>query len=491
MVLMDTSLAALASSVPDVVSVDDATVTVSDVTHDSRQAGPGVIFVAIEGATADGHAFVESVVSAGSPAVLVGHRVDVDIPQIVVRDTRAAMAHLARTVHGSPDAAMRMVGITGTNGKTTVAAMCESILAAAGESVGVIGTLGTRIKGTPAPLERTTPESSDLFRLLATMRDADVATVVMEVSSHALALHRADAIVFDVVGFTNLSQDHLDFHGDMEAYYREKRKLFQADRARASVVNVSDEAGVRIRSESDVHTTTIGLDTEADYVARIIDQTEGSTRFEIAGAEGVTTCDLPLAGWFNVVNATVAFGICRQLGIDVDTIASGLAALPIVRGRMQLVDDASDIAVVVDYAHTPAAVETVVAAASDMTDGRIIAVLGAGGDRDIDKRPMMGAAAASHADVTVVTTDNPRSEPPETIAAAVERGALGVGRSEVVVVLDRRQAIAYAVDRARPGDLVLVLGKGHEPGQEVAGEKHPFDDISVAAEVLRDRKGAS
>lgn len=491
MVAMDTSLAAIASSVPGVVSVDDAIITVSDVTHDSRHAGPGVMFVAIEGATSDGHAFVNDVAAAGSPGALVSHHIDAPIPQIVAEDPRAAMAHLSRVIHGSPDADMQMIGITGTNGKTTVAAMCESILSTASRSVGVVGTLGVRIKGVPEPLERTTPESSDLFRLLASMRDEGVDTVAMEVSSHALALHRADAIRFDVVAFTNLSQDHLDFHGDMDSYFLEKRKLFDIDRADVAVVNVSDSWGRRLRSESDVRIVTVGLDTEADHVAHIVEQGEGSVRFDIESGGEVVQCTMPLPGWFNVVNAVVAFGICRELGLEPLQIAEGLRVLPPVRGRMQLVDEASDVSVVVDYAHTPAAVETVVAAARDMTSGKVIAVLGAGGDRDVEKRPMMGAAAAEHADITIVTTDNPRSEPPELIAAAVEQGAVATGRSEVTVVLDRRTAILHAVEIAEPGDLVLVLGKGHEPGQEIAGQKHPFDDVAVAADALASRGGVA
>lgn len=488
MVAMDTSLATLASSVPGVVDVDDVVVAVEDVTHDSRRAGPGVMFVAIEGATTDGHAYLEDVAEADSPAAMVARRYDVGIPQIVVRDPRAAMAYLARTVHGNPDTTMSMVGVTGTNGKTTVAAMCESILASAGRSVGVVGTLGTRINGVPEALERTTPESTDLFRLLARMRDAGVDAAVMEVSSHALALHRADAVRFDVVAFTNLSQDHLDFHGDMESYFAEKRKLFDTRRAETAVVNVSDTRGAQLAADMDLRTVTVGLDTEADIVGHIVDQSEQSTRFDVENRDGAFRIELILPGWFNVVNALVAFGICRELGVDPASIVEGLASLELVRGRMELVDPESDIAVVVDYAHTPAAVETVVSASRDMTSGRIIAVVGAGGDRDADKRPLMGVAAATNADAVIITTDNPRSEDPRTIAAGVERGALAAGAATVDVVLDRRQAIDKAIGSAVPGDLVLILGKGHEPGQEVGGLKLPFDDVSVAREILAARK---
>jgi UDP-N-acetylmuramoyl-L-alanyl-D-glutamate--2,6-diaminopimelate ligase len=319
------------------------------------------------------------------------------------------------------------------------------------------------------------------------MRDAGVDAVVMEVSSHALALHRADGMRFDVVAFTNLSQDHLDFHFDMESYYLEKRKLFTVDRADKAVVNVSDEAGVRMQREIDVRTTTVALDTPADLVAHIVDQREGFTRFEIETPDGTVRCAMPLPGWFNVVNALVAVGICRELDVDASAVVDGLASLRPVHGRMELVDKDSEVSVIVDYAHTPAAVETVVSAGRDMTNGRIIAVVGAGGDRDAEKRPIMGAAAATHADVTIVTTDNPRSEDPAVIAAAVEAGARGASHSEVHVVLDRREAIAQAVRMANAGDLVLILGKGHEVGQEVAGVKLPFDDVAVASEALAGR----
>lgn len=489
---MRTSLAALASSVPGVLTVDDADVEIFDVTHDSTTAGPGVIFVAIPGKRVDGHTFVGSAASLGTPAVMVEHRCDVDIPQIVVADSRAAMAHLARTVHGSPDAAMTVVGVTGTNGKTTVTAMCEAVLTYTGRRVGVIGTLGTRINGEPAPLERTTPESTDLQRLLATMRRAGVETVVMEVSSHAMALHRADAIRFEVAAFTNLSQDHLDFHGDMDTYYSEKRKLFDAGRAEHAVVNIADPAGRRLVDDIEIPRTTVSVGEGADIVGRIVEQDASSSVFSVAEA-GVDSVDvtLPVPGWFNVANAMVAYGACRRLGVEPSEIAAGLGTLEVVAGRMQLVEPDADVAVVVDYAHTPAAVGTVVEAARQMTDGRVIVIIGAGGDRDWEKRPHMGAAASSHADVTIVTTDNPRSEDPRTIAAAVEAGASSVPGAHVRTILDRREAIRVGVLGALPGDLVLILGKGHERGQEIDGEKLPFDDVAEARASLAAREHAT
>lgn len=482
------SLKALADRLPGLVEADDAHIDVTDVTHNSLAVRPGVIFVAIEGSTHDGHGFVPSAVDAGAPVVVVTHRMDVDVPQLVVTDTRAAMAPLARHVHGEPDRNLSVVGITGTNGKTTVASMCEAIWRAEGIPSGIIGTLGTRLRGRPMPSERTTPESSDLQRTLAVMRDGGVDRVAMEVSSHALSLHRADAVEFDVVAFTNLSQDHLDFHGDMESYFRAKLSLFEGARAAHAVVNISDPYGLRVVASADSPITTVAVGAEADIRADIVSQTDGSITFVVTDGRESSTVTLPLPGSFNVANAVVAWAICGHLGSSSAAMISGLGSLDVVAGRMQVVDARAPVTVVVDYAHTPAAVATVVEAARDMTDGRLIAVVGAGGDRDEDKRPMMGAAAAASADLTIVTTDNPRSEPPAVIADEVARGANAVYGAVVETVLDRGDAIDRAIDVAVPGDLVLILGKGHELGQEVEGVITPFDDVDHARRSLAERR---
>jgi len=466
------------------VEVDDAVLLVDDVTHDSSDVGRGVVFVAIRGSRHDGHDFVAAAAHAGAPAVVVDHRVDVDVPQIVVADTRAALAHIARVAHGSPDDGLTIVGITGTNGKTTVASMCESIWRAEGIPSGVIGTLGARLRGRPIPLERTTPESSDLQRILATMRDDGVENVAMEVSSHALALHRADAVAFDVVGFTNLTQDHLDFHDNMEDYFATKLTLFEQERAAHAVANISDPYGVRVADGASCPVTTVALGDRADVRADIEAQSEGSIRFSISEGLETTTVAMPLPGSFNVANAAVAWAICRHLGAGTRALVSGLESLNVIPGRMQVVDQAAEVTVVVDYAHTPAAVATVVEAARDMTRNKVIVIVGAGGDRDEDKRPMMGAAAAAYADLTIVTTDNPRSESPAAIAEEVARGAAGVYGAEVETILERGEAIDHAIGTAEPGDLVLVLGKGHELGQEVDGEVRPFDDVAQAQRSL-------
>ena len=491
---MEVSLASLAKSIPGVVSIDDAIVGVVDVTHDSRMAGPGVLFVAIDGTTVDGHTFVSSAVAAGSPAVIVNRRLDVSVPQIVVEDSRRAMAYVARAVHGSPDSDLTMIGITGTNGKTTISSMCEAVFASAGRRSGVIGTLGARIGGDPYSLKRTTPESSDLQRLLGVMRDRGLEMVFMEVSSHALDLHRAEGIVFDIAVFTNLSQDHLDFHGDMESYFGAKRKLFTSDRSLHAIVNIGDPAGARLATEVTVPITTVAVaptGNDADVRAEIVSETHNGSIF-IVRADGVaTTISMPLSGSFNVENATVAFAVCLQLGLSRDEIATGLGSLSPIAGRMQVVRPESDITVVVDYAHTPAAVELVVAAARKSSSGRVVAVVGAAGDRDRDKRAGMGAAAAKNAHVTIVTTDNPRSEDPLQIATEVEAGADLVARSDVIVIVDRAEAIEAAISGAITGDTVLILGRGHEKQQEAMGSTIPFDDAAVAGESIQRRLGAT
>jgi UDP-N-acetylmuramoyl-L-alanyl-D-glutamate--2,6-diaminopimelate ligase len=488
MSLDQASLMSIASDLPGVVEVDDVLVTINDVTHDSRAVRPGVMFVAIRGSLHDGHDYVTAAAEAGASAVLVDHRVDAMVPQIVVNDTRVAMPYAARNVHGRPDEALSIVGITGTNGKTTVASMCESIWNAGGVPSGIIGTLGARLMGDPLPLKRTTPESSNLQRILGSMRDRGVDRVAMEVSSHALSFHRADAIAFDVAAFTNLTQDHLDFHDDMEGYFAAKLTLFSTGRATHAVVNISDPYGVRVADSADCPVTTVALGADADVRADIDSQSDGSIRFTISEDGVQTEVSMPLPGSFNVANAAVAWAICRHLGSDTDSMVAGLGSLDVIAGRMQVVDEDSPITVVVDYAHTPDAVATVVKAARDMTKGRVIAIVGAGGDRDEDKRPMMGAAAASSADLTIVTTDNPRSESPEAIALEVARGASGVYGATVETVLDRSEAIDRGVSVAEHGDLVLILGKGHELGQEVEGEIRPFDDVAEARRALAGRE---
>lgn len=478
-------LSALAAASGGTVIGDDS-VRVSDVTHDSRQVGPSTLFVAIAGSSHDGHDFVPAVVDAGAPAVMVSHRVDTGVAQLLVENTRISMAAVAAEVHGHPSRRLRLVGVTGTNGKTTVTHMLESIVMATGQVAGLIGTVHTRVGGENIPNTRTTPESSDFQRLLARMVDRGAAVVAAEVSSHAVALHRVDATRFAVAAFTNLSQDHLDFHGDMDAYMAAKASLFEPDRCERAVVFVDDPAGAELAAGLSVPCLTVGAGADLEARDRRV-SVDGSTFRLVAGPDEAEV-SLAIGGNFNIDNALVAAGCALSLGIPLADVAAGLSRFAGVPGRFEVVSGSDPVRVVVDYAHTPAGIESAVAAvrAAGLGAGlgagnRVIAVFGAGGDRDREKRPQMGLAALA-ADVVVVTSDNPRSEDPEAIIDAVMAAVpadRGVHRE-----VDRRRAIAWAIAEAAPGDIVLILGRGHERGQEVAGRSIPFDDRLVAREAL-------
>ncbi|MBM3694474.1 MAG: UDP-N-acetylmuramoyl-L-alanyl-D-glutamate--2,6-diaminopimelate ligase [Actinobacteria bacterium] len=461
--------------------VGDPNVLVSDVTHDSRAAGPGVLFVAVRGFSVDGHRFVAAARAAGSPAVCVEADPGDGGPALVVSDTRAALGPLASQVHGDPSHRMRLVGVTGTNGKTTVCHLVESIVAAAGLMPGRVGTVGARIGEAEVPVPRTTPEASDFQRLLARMVAAGVGVAAVEVSSHALTLGRVAASRFAVAAFTNLGRDHLDFHRDMEDYFRAKASLFVPELARRAVIWVDDPWGARLAREARLPVIRVGRQSPAEITAAEVDLRLSGSSFLLVGWGAPTPVRLRLAGEFNLANALVAAGIAAALGIGADSIAAGMGEVAGVSGRFELVETGRDCTVVVDYAHTPDGVEAVIAAARRLAGGgRIIAVVGAGGDRDRAKRPLMGAAAAA-ADLAFITSDNPRSEDPETIIAEVLAGTAGRG-AEVRTEVDRRVAIRRALRVAGPGDVVLILGKGHETGQQFADRVLPFDDRQVARE---------
>jgi UDP-N-acetylmuramoyl-L-alanyl-D-glutamate--2,6-diaminopimelate ligase len=466
--------------------IGDPGVSVSDVTHDSRQAGAGILFVAIRGFSADGHEFVAEAIEGGAVAVAVDHPLEVAVPQLVVEDTRTALAPLAATVHRRPSEELDVVGVTGTNGKTSVTFLVESICRTAGVPAGLIGTIQTRVDGEVIPTLRTTPEASDLQRLLRTMADRGARTVAMEVSSHALALGRVDETRFAVAAFTNLSQDHLDFHGDMDSYFDAKASLFDPDRADRAVIWVDDPKGAELAARGTMPVTTVATERAADVSGTVLGADLTGTDLEVVfPGGGRHRVRLPIPGRFNVDNALVAAACALALGLDEASVVAGLADASPVPGRFEVVSGPGDPVVVVDYAHTPAGIAGAIASARRLGAGRVIALVGAGGERDRGKRPAMGAAAAD-ADLVVVTSDNPRSEDPGAIIDAVMDG-IPVG-TEVVRIVDRREAIGHAVAAALPGDVVLVLGKGHERGQEIGGRVLPFDDRVVARTVLRDRR---
>ena len=463
--------------------VGDRTVQVENVQHDSRRSGKGTLFVAIRGFEADGHHFIDDAISRGAAAICVDHPIDSGVPQIVVEDTRLALGPISSVVYGHPTRDLPVIGVTGTNGKTTTTHLIEAIGAAADLNTAVIGTIGARIGGERIPLERTTPEASELQALFSEMRDRSVDLAAMEVSSHSLALHRVDGTHFKIVAFTNLSQDHLDFHKDMDTYFAAKAQLFSAERAEKAVIFTDDSYGRRLASTIDLPVTKVGFDSTADIRAEAITASISHSEVTIVADGRSYPVRLALGGIFNVANALVAVGCALGVGIPMDRVIAGLEAVRSVLGRFELVSGTHPVSVIVDYAHTPDGIQAVVGAARGAVTGRVIVVIGAGGDRDHAKRPAMGSAASA-ADVVIITSDNPRSEDPAAISEAV---ASGITKGEPVVELDRRAAIFEAVGRANEGDVVLVLGKGHEATQIFKNRTVHFDDREVAREALEAR----
>jgi UDP-N-acetylmuramoyl-L-alanyl-D-glutamate--2,6-diaminopimelate ligase len=457
------------------------TVVPTDVASDARAVAGGALFFCVPGERADGHAFAGDAVAAGASALVVERWLELPVPQIRVPSVRDALGPMSATVFDHPSGAMITVGITGTNGKTTVSYLLEAIFRAAGLTPGVIGTIGARIAGTPAELPHTTPEAPDLQRLLARMRDAGVTALAMEVSSHALTHRRVDGITFDVGAFTNLSQDHLDFHGTMEAYAGAKARLFTPTLARRGVINIDDGTGMRIAAAAAIPVTTCGVRPDADVRATEVETGREGIAFTVDGVRFAS----PLLGAFNVDNALVAVATARELGLPTGPIAAGVRSLDAVPGRMERVDGGQGFLLVVDYAHTPDSIRSVLRAARPLSTGRVIVVFGCGGDRDRAKRPLMGASATANADLTIVTSDNPRSEDPAAIVAQILPGAER-GGGAFVVELDRREAIRLAIAEARDGDVVVIAGKGHEPDQTFRDRTLPFDDREVARAALRD-----
>jgi UDP-N-acetylmuramoyl-L-alanyl-D-glutamate--2,6-diaminopimelate ligase len=467
----------------------DLATVVTGVTLSSRRVLPGDLYAALPGARAHGADFAGDAVAAGAVAVLTdpagAARVAGDVPLLVVADPRGVLGGLAAHVHGDPARDLTMLGVTGTQGKTTTTRLAEGGLEAAGVPAGVIGTVGTRVAGEDVKTDLTTPEAPDLHGLFAMMRERGVAACAMEVSSHALVLGRVDGVVFDVAVFTNLGRDHLDFHADVEDYYRAKASLFTPERARRALVNVDDEHGRRLVSETTLPVRTFSATgADADWRAVDVELEATGSRFTVVTPDGDRlAAGVPLPGDFNVANALAAIAACGEAGYDAGRVAAGIATGPGVPGRLERVEAGQDFVVVVDYAHKPDAVESALRTLRPLTAGRLIVVIGAGGDRDPGKRPLMGEIAGRLADVLVVTDDNPRSEDPAAIRSAVLAGTAGAA-AEVVEVGDRRAAIREALARATPGDVVLVAGKGHETGQEVHGTVHPFDDRDVVREEL-------
>jgi UDP-N-acetylmuramoyl-L-alanyl-D-glutamate--2,6-diaminopimelate ligase len=504
----------------------DGDAEIAGLAYDARQVGEGALFFCVRGMTSDGHQFAGEAVERGAVAVVVDHPLELGVPEVEVRDVRASMAPLAVAFWGDPTSELIVAGVTGTNGKTTTTFLIRHILEAAGRRCGLLGTVRRVVGGAVEEVERTTPEAIDLQAMFRRMLDRGDEACAMEVSSHALALNRTDGIHFDVKVFTNLTQDHLDFHADMEEYFAAKKLLFAAEGGAplmelaggVSVINVDDPYGQRLagelgEGETGERVTFSAAGAEAEFSATEVSFDASGAAFRCRTPAGELEARIPLPGHFNVENALAGLAASYALGVDPRLAVDALASASRIPGRFEPIEETQPFAVVVDYAHTPDSLRNVLRAARRLTEGRLIAVFGCGGDRDRDKRPLMGRIGVEEADLAVITSDNPRSEEPLTIIdeilAGIEpeepesgrhartrsggRAEVGRhartrsgGRAEVVVEADRRAAIALALGRASAGDMVVIAGKGHEQGQEFAGgRKLPFDDRDVAREELR------
>lgn len=477
----------------------DAAAEVTGITHDSRAVRPGDLYAALPGARLHGADFVTQAAGLGAAAVLTDadgaeRAAATGLPVLVVDDPRGRMGELAARIYGHPGRDLLQIGITGTSGKTTTAYLVEGGLRTA-RATGLVGTVETRIGDERIKSERTTPEATDLQALFAVMRERGVEAVAMEVSSHALVLGRVDGCVFDIAVFTNLSPEHMEFHSDMEDYFRAKARLFTPERSRLGVVNADDEYGRRLAKEAAVPVVTYSAEghPDADWRAQDVQIGPMDSTFTVLGPDGERVhARSPIAGPFNVANTLAAIVALAAAGLDPQAAADGIAAVPGVPGRLERVDAGQPYLAVVDYAHKTDAVESVLRALRKVTKGRLHVVLGCGGDRDRTKRAPMGAAAARLADTAVLTSDNPRSEDPLAILATMLQGAASVPaheRGEVLLFEDRAAAVAAAVGRAQAGDTVLVAGKGHEQGQDIAGVIRPFDDRQVLREAIQKTQG--
>ena len=483
------ALSGLSGAAGDLLVQTNGDAEVSGLAYDSSKVAPGDLFFCIPGTRTDGHAFAGAAAEAGAAALCVERPVDVPLPSLVVSDARRAMGRVASAFYDDPASNLLLLGVTGTNGKTTTAFLIDAILRADGRTTGLVGTIETRVAGKARPGVRTTPESLDLHALFAEMVDAGVDSVAMEVTSHALALHRVEGLRYAAAAFTNLTQDHLDFHETMEDYFEAKRMLFVPDRLERGAVNVDEVYGRRLLEASEVPCVGFGTAAEAEVRAVDVELGPAGSTFRIVTPAGDATVSTALAGSFNVSNCLAAAATCLQAGIGLDAIEAGLGSGVSVPGRFESVDAGQDFSVVVDYAHTPDSLDNVLRAARGLAErsgGRVIALFGCGGDRDRGKRPLMGAVAARLADFVVVTSDNPRSEEPAAILDEILEGVTAERSDGADVVdVDRRAAIAAAVREAKPGDVVVIAGKGHETGQQFRDHTVPFDDRIVAREELR------
>ena len=476
--LPERPLRALLEGVPGAQVQGDDDLVVRGLAYRTEDVGAGSLFFCVPGARLDGHDFAPEALARGATALVVDRHLALDVSQAVVPSVREAMGPISASFFGRPADRMTLVGITGTNGKTTTTYLLEAVFRATGHTPGVIGTTGIRIDGRAVPFARTTPEAPDLHRVLAEMVTEGVDLTAMEVSSHGLDQHRVGGLRFAVAVFTNLTQDHLDYHASMQAYFDAKARLFTRELSDVAVVNLDHEEGRRLAGR--IPTITYGTSEGADVRGTDVETTASGIAFRV----GDVRVRSSLRGRFNVENCLAAFATARALGLDEGVAAEAISGVNVVPGRMETVEGGQDFLVLVDYAHTPDSVENVLRAARPLSSGRVLVVLGCGGDRDRAKRPLMGRAATTNADLTILTSDNPRSEDPLAILADIEPGARE-GQGPYVVEPDRRTAIRRALIEATTGDVVVIAGKGHETYQELADRTIAFDDRRVAADELR------
>lgn len=455
---------------------------VRELVYNSRKVKHGDVFCCIMGTFADGHKYAQQAVDAGAAALVVERKLDIDVPQILVEDTRIAMAEMAAAYYGYPSREMQMIGVTGTNGKTSTTYMLKAIAERMGKKVGLIGTIRNMIGDIIIDTERTTPESVDLQRILRQMKDEKVDVVIMEVSSHSLDQKRVHGIEYDVGEFTNLTQDHLDYHKTFENYFNAKKLLFK--QSRMAVINKDDPYANRMMEGLDIPVMTFGIREKADVTASEIDITTRGVQFDFNYKNITSRFNVPIPGLFSVFNAIGAATVALSLGWNLDSIKYGLEHMMSVSGRLEpLPTGKNEFTVLLDYAHTPDALENVLKTVKGFATGRIVTLFGCGGDRDHAKRPIMGEIAGRFSDFAIVTSDNPRTENPMDIINSIVEGVKKSG-CEYVVIENRREAIEYALKNARKNDVIILAGKGHENYQEINGGKHHFDEKEIVAEIL-------
>ena len=460
---------------------------VTGLTCDSRKVSPGDLYFCLPGLRVDGHSFAQQAADQGAAALVVERKLPVELPQVLVEDARAAMSYMAQCFYGYPARGMRGVGITGTKGKTTTSFLVREIARHAGYKVGLMGTVCTSIGDKEEPASLTTPDPIDVQSLLARMRDAGCDFYVMEVSAHALDLRKLVGMQFDQGVFTNFSQDHLDYFGTMETYRKAKEKFFTPVYIRHAVVNADDEAAPHMLGK--VETTTFGVSKPADAYANDIEIHESGVSFVMSWKDVRLPLHLHISGIFNVYNSMAAAVACLEMGMDPEKVKEGLEAVTVVPGRIEPLPTHTPYRVILDYAHSPASLESILKTIREFTRGRLICLFGCGGGRDKEKRPIMGEISGRLADFSILTSDNPRLEQPMDILNAIEAGIKPTG-APYVVIENRREAIRYAMQMGKPGDVIVLAGKGHETYQDIGGQKLPFDEKVVVRELLREMGGS-